>query len=269
MNGEVEDYLFTGFDYGDLPAAYNNTQNSDNGARHQISNLYLGATVDPEIEGKESVLVNGDDVNDGLDDEDGINIPNVGTWGDGIGSVDVTVTGGTACIVGWADYNNDGDFADTINDGVATPTEQIFTTQLSAGTTSVNFPTPRSVTGGGTYVYPSALNFRFRLFHQNDPLFVANSLTLTGGCPNPSNTTAAMATITVGLGTGGEVEDYQKNFSPLAITFNKTSANTINYGWLFLGAVVGVIYSYHNFGKPQKAFPFVPDERPPQRSATK
>lgn len=247
-NGEVEDYLYALRDYGDLPASYNNTNMSGNGARHVVGSLFLGASVDAEFNGQESANATGDDVG-GTDDENGIGFTlNVGTWGDGIGNLNVTVTGGTSCVVGWADYNGDNSFNDDINDGVGTVSERLFTTQLAAGTTAVNFPAPRSSVGGGTFVYPAAMNMRFRLFPLNDPLFTANALALTGGCPNNSNSTTLMASITVGEGSNGEVEDYRVNFTPTAVSLqtlhaahNQPLVAALVLGMVFsLGTVVAV-----------------------------
>jgi hypothetical protein len=67
---------------------------------------------------------------------------------------------------------------------------------------------------------------RFRLFSLNDPLFSAAGLTLTGGCPDGTNSTAQMAAITIDQGSNGEVEDYQVAFTPTAVTLNQISVTT-------------------------------------------
>lgn len=83
-DGEVEDYYVQvmAFDHGDLPdsgvgTSINNyeTQNISNGPVHKIiSGLKIGAIVDPETDGTQSALANGDD-NDASDDEDAVVLP--------------------------------------------------------------------------------------------------------------------------------------------------------------------------------------------------
>ncbi len=61
-------------DYGDLPSPYPNTV-ANNGARHYIvaNGAYLGAGVDPELDGLPDNLARGDDLN-ASDDEDGVQL---------------------------------------------------------------------------------------------------------------------------------------------------------------------------------------------------
>ncbi|MGD9613293.1 MAG: SdrD B-like domain-containing protein, partial [Kiritimatiellia bacterium] len=102
------------YDYGDLPDSYD-TLLAD-GARHVVPltpNLYLGAGVDTEQNGVPSVGADGDDLA-GTDDEDGVlqitnSIWQVGTEG---GSVEVTVGAGSGWLLGYIDFNGDGDFVD-------------------------------------------------------------------------------------------------------------------------------------------------------------
>ncbi len=226
-NQTVDLGLTAVLDYGDLPDTYNNTIFGDDGPRHPDTGLYLGAAWDNDNDGQESIATDGDD-NDGNDDEDGIVIPTgngAGTWGDGTAEIDVTVTGGPGCVVGWTDYNLDGDFADEINDGSggADVPELMFVQFLPTGTTQVVFNTPQSTAGAGTFVYPATLNMRYRIFPVNDPMFTAVGLATDGnGCP--TGATVAMASITVEAATGGEVEDYQQDFSPTAVNLQNIQA---------------------------------------------
>ncbi len=111
-NQMVDLGLFAQMDYGDLPTTYNKTIFGENGPRHPNTGLILGTLWDADNDGQESAAANGDDTSDGNDDEDGITL-NSATWGSGTGSIDVTgIVGGAGCLVGWADYNGDGDFGD-------------------------------------------------------------------------------------------------------------------------------------------------------------
>jgi hypothetical protein len=229
-------------DYGDLPNTYNNTIFGDNGPRHPDTGLYLGTFWDNDNDGQESAATDGDD-NDGNDDEDGV-INNVDdTWGDGTGVVDVTVNG-AGCVVGWADYDNDGSFDDDIADGVGTVSERMFVQFFAAaGTTSVSFAAPQSLVSGGTFVYPGILNMRYRIFPANDPVFTPLGVGTDGnGCP--TGTTAQMAAITVAAATGGEVEDYQHPFSPTAVTLQHIQATIASAPiWLMLVSIVALVFT--------------------------
>jgi hypothetical protein len=219
--------LNSNLDFGDLPDIYNRTLLAEYGARHPIAggSLRLGVLIDSDLDGQESLAADGDD-NDGIDDDDGIVIPTGGTWGDGTVELDATAANGSGCLIGWVDYNGDGDFADTQADGFGAGTpELMFVRFLSTGTTQVIFPSPESTVGSGTYVYPASLNMRFRLFPANDVLFTANTIALDGnGCPSGLNSTLKMASLTVGLASSGEVEDYQQTFAPTAVTLQNISA---------------------------------------------
>ena len=243
-NQTVDLGLFAQMDYGDLPTTYNKTIFGENGPRHPNTGLSLGTLWDADNDGQESAAATGDDTTDGNDDEDGITV-NSTTWGLGTGSIDVTaITGGSGCLVGWADYNGDGDFGDDIADGngAAAP-ERLFISFVS-GAGTINFATPNSTDSGGTFVYPATLNMRYRLFPANDAVFAAAGLTLDGnGCPATSNTTAQMATISMGGATGGEVEDYQQAFGPTAISLRHLAVNQPTGLWFVLGLLVAAAVS--------------------------
>ncbi|NJN54133.1 MAG: hypothetical protein HC804_04870 [Anaerolineae bacterium] len=218
-------------DFGDLPTIYDNTIFGEDGPRHPNTGLILGTDWDADNDGQESAATNGDDINN-LDDEDGIDIPTgngAGTWGDGTAEIDVTVAGGPGCVLGWTDFNLDGDFDDEINDGSggADVPELMFVQFLPTGTTQVTPNTPQSTAGAGTFVYPATLNMRYRIFPANDPLFAARSVTLDANlCPDPAaNSTALMSMLSVSAASGGEVEDYQQDFSPTAVSLQAMQAN--------------------------------------------
>ncbi len=161
------------YDYGDLPEVYSTTlQGSPDGARHVVDAspaLYLGTAPDTEINGLPDTLASTDGA-----DEDGVtfNLP----WANGPagGSVDVAVTG-TGYLIGWVDFNEDGDFTDAA--------EMIIDQAVSTGTATYTFTVPAGTFGAGS----RTLYSRFRLF-ADAPLF--SSLAYFG------------------TATGGEVEDY-------------------------------------------------------------
>ncbi len=227
-------------DFGDLPDTYNNTIFGDDGPRHPDTNLYLGVLWDADNDGQESTATDGDD-NDGNDDEDGVIINVDETWGDGEGIVEITVSGGSGCVLGWVDFSGDGNFDDEVDDGSGNPlvSEFLFARFLGTGTTQESFTAPRSSVGGGLYVYPNELNMRFRIFPPSDPLFAARGVTLDGnGCPAAGNTTATMTLVSVGAASGGEVEDYQHQFSPTAVNLQHIRATLGAVPFILVLAVV-------------------------------
>ncbi|MEO8275582.1 MAG: GEVED domain-containing protein [Thermoanaerobaculia bacterium] len=83
---------------------------ADNGARHGITALRLGALIDNEANGQPTVGADGDDLT-ALDDEDGVSVPPLVACE--TANFSVTVAGApNAKLDAWIDYNADGDFAD-------------------------------------------------------------------------------------------------------------------------------------------------------------
>ncbi len=150
--GESSNFM----DLGDLPDSYG-TLIASNGPRHSTGNLFLGATIDNDTNGDPNTAATGDDTGDASDDEDGITV--IGDWNNGPngGQIQAFVTGDpSACLSGWIDFNNDGDFADA--------GEHILDLELlpSSGANIVSFDIP-----SGTYPpsAPGVLNLyaRFRI----------------------------------------------------------------------------------------------------------
>ncbi len=119
------------FDYGDLPDIANGTTgitdyetyDSTGGPAHQIIvGLFLGDTVDVDTDGLPDSLAIGDDAKDGYDDEDGITIfPSLNIVPGGTIRLPLNVTnltGDTAYVEAWIDWNGDGAF-DGTNEMVA------------------------------------------------------------------------------------------------------------------------------------------------------
>ncbi len=171
-------------DFGDLPASYNLTTNSDDGARHNVSDLYLGTSIDGETDGQESddagrTASDGDDGND-QNDENGVVINS--NWHEGIngGSIEVTVTGGPGFLSGWIDWEHNADLIDA--------GEHILDMKpVTNGTQTIYFDVPAGVI---TPAFSFQDRFaRFRLIADNE-----TPLTLTG------------------LFNNGEVEDHYLRF---------------------------------------------------------
>lgn len=170
-------------DYGDLPLDYGITTLAQDGARHVIpsggTTVHLGTAPDADTNGMASALANGDDAT-GVNDEQGISPIATATWSDGTvsgghgGTVQATVTG-SGWLVGWIDWNHDGDFLDA--------GEFVVNRAVSTGTLVLAFDIPAGTVGNGSESWLS----RFRIFTAQ-PAYPLFSFT--------------------GLATDGEVEDY-------------------------------------------------------------
>lgn len=161
----------TAEDFGDAPDSYGTALTGD-GPRHALgSGLYLGATVDAELDRPYDLGALADD-GEGFDDEDGIAF-GTGSAFLGIGdavTVEVTASG-TGTLDAWVDFNRDGDFTD--------PGEKVSFSgggSVSAGVNAMTFTVPASALPGTSYA-------RFRLS--------------SAGVADP-----------IGAAPDGEVEDY-------------------------------------------------------------
>jgi len=162
FDGEVEDYRVyiepdptaVNMDFGDAPDSYQTLLGSD-GARHIITGLFLGSSVDNETDGQAST----DALGDG-NDEDGVNFPVALHAGD---SITLPVISSGACkLDAWIDFNADGDWADT--------GEQVFTNMsLISGTNSLTLNVPVNVVNGATYA-------RFRCSTEGSLSYTGNAL---------------------------------------------------------------------------------------------
>jgi hypothetical protein len=147
-DGEVEDYQVTideappvELDLGDAPDPTYPTLLASDGARHIISSLFLGASVDSEADGQPDATATGDDLAD-TDDEDGVTFTSDLLQG---GAAELEVVGsGTGKLNAWVDFNADGDWADA--------GEQVFTDEdVAAGPNSLNFTIPSNAAPGETF----------------------------------------------------------------------------------------------------------------------
>ncbi len=123
-------------DFGDAPAPYPVTI-AENGARHTVGALFLGATVDAEADGTHSSSAAFDGGDDGVAFTTGLDPGQTET-------VQVTASLGGGVLNAWIDWNADGDWTDS--------GEQIFTDQpLSAGVNSLSVVVPPGATLGQSF----------------------------------------------------------------------------------------------------------------------
>jgi hypothetical protein len=131
-------------DFGDAPNSYG-TLLASNGARHHISTLFLGAGVDPELDGKPNATATGDD-NSGIDDEDGVTLPSFLVRG--MEASIKVIASAAGKLDGWVDFKRNGAF-----DAV----DRVFASfAVAAGTNTLKFAVPATAATGTTFA-------RFRL----------------------------------------------------------------------------------------------------------
>ena len=206
-NGEVEDYPVSIsipiYDYGDAPDTNTGTGTgnyqttaSDGGAAQVVIDavgqvLSLGSNIDTDDGNLQSPTADADDTTSttSIDDEDGVSsFPTLTTTANQTYTVPVSVRNNVpllnAFLVGYIDFNKDGDFNDT---GEKSATVTVPTDSSNPRTLNVTFTTPTGVTAGNTYA-------RFRLGSVQ-----ATAESATGASVSTDN---------------GEVEDYQIAIAP-------------------------------------------------------
>lgn len=204
-NGEVEDYPVSIsvpiYDYGDAPdtgtgtgAGNYQTTASDGGAAQVKINtaglvLSLGSNIDTDDGTLQNAAANADDINGTPNDEDGVaSFPALTTTANQTYTIPVTVQNNVplvnAYLVGYIDFNKDGDFLDA---GEKSATITVPTGSTNPRTFNVTFTTPAGMTTGNTYA-------RFRLGQVQ-----ATAESATGASISTDN---------------GEIEDYQIAIAP-------------------------------------------------------
>ncbi|WP_395731929.1 putative Ig domain-containing protein [Prosthecobacter sp.] len=187
-SGEVEDYVVSivgpTTDYGD----WSGIADASNTV---VSTIRLGALIDAEFSATKNTTATGDDITN-LADEDGVVLPAM-TAG-GTYSIPVTATntsGSTTFLNAWADFNNNGSFADA---------GEQFANNVNVATGQTNSTISQSITVPATAVTGSNLGVRFRLTSTSSP-----GSTGTGG-------------------GNGEVEDYVANIAAPTTDFGDFTA---------------------------------------------
>ncbi|MBN1996848.1 PKD domain-containing protein, partial [candidate division KSB1 bacterium] len=126
-------------EYGGYP-----TTNVDGGANHIIDGPWLGPdddAPDSDPDGQPEPAAVGDDVLDGNDDEDGVDIPVL--FSGTSATITMHVNGGGGVVEAWIDFNNDKIWQH--------PGEQIFGGYLPDGSHNHTFPVPGGLTYDHTY----------------------------------------------------------------------------------------------------------------------
>ena len=137
-------------DYGDAPDPSYPVLLANNGGRHTIkSGYHLGAAIDLDSDGQPTLFADGDDVLDGLDDEDGVNFMTALVPGTPA-TIEVSATA-DGRLDAWIDWDRNGTWD---------PADQIFVSQaLVAGINVLNFNVPAGVVPGPND--PTYARFRF------------------------------------------------------------------------------------------------------------
>ena len=244
-------------DFGDLPATYP-TSTAD-APVHQLQlvpgGLMLGQCVDGEANGQPSATAKGDDDAIGhpvygvpscaSDDEDGVTrvagkggSSNVGGWTNGTvatgngGAVQVTITGGPACL---------GAFFDFAHTGTTLTLVQLY----YPDGTPVTGPIPASPGSP-----PEPYTFYFNIIPDAFNGSTSQPINARFRVTSPVGTSCANSSAfsPTGPAPDGEVEDYQWNFGPNAVTLSGMSASSaatplaLPLGLVtFLGVLVGGI----------------------------
>jgi uncharacterized repeat protein (TIGR01451 family) len=204
-SGEVEDYLVTinPVDYGDAPDAdaavttgNYQTTSANGGASHIIVNtLRIGANIDADNGTLQNANADLDDTT-GIDDEDGVALPAItASTTSYTATVNVTNTAAPAYLVGWIDFNRNGQFEVTEGRAYDSDLGTAGIQPIAISPTAQDLPL--QWTGISGLTAGDILYAHFRL---------SDSATLTTATPD-------------GLIGNGEVEDYQ-----LVVT------NAIDYG---------------------------------------
>jgi hypothetical protein len=218
----ISDFQFCAFDYGDAPNSYNTTIAGGTVTRNTLGQrtLFMGTVPDGETDGTPGALADGDGA-----DEDGITFPTLisappavqrwqcGSYLTAVGEYCVSVaasnnTAADAQLVGWVDFNADGDFNDAnerslpaLGNGTGGAVDGTFTTgnvpATSTGTRILRWTGVTNATSAQTYI-------RLRL--TSDASFFTAS-------PAPN-----------GQLTGGEVEDHRIPASTLAVRLSSVES---------------------------------------------
>ncbi|ASS65385.1 MULTISPECIES: SdrD B-like domain-containing protein [unclassified Paenibacillus] len=212
-------------DFGDAPdtSAGNgpndySTLLANNGPRHQLVNvLFLGTQATAETDAYQNPTATGDDISKGIQD-DGVVVPlpplaiNASTY-----ELNVTVTnltGRSANLYGWVDFNGDGIFQGNEAAPVAVVPSQGGT---QAATLQFTVPAGTALTPGQTFV-------RLRL--TTDTLIDQNSTSLAGSV-SVVPASSLEDTRSLGPASDGEVEDYFLQIAlPAILAFSKTASQS-------------------------------------------
>jgi uncharacterized repeat protein (TIGR01451 family) len=212
-------------DYGDAPDTGSGTGNvnykttkADGGPSHTIiAGLKLGSNIDADSGSLQNSNADADDNSVTPNDEDGVSsFSTLTTELNQTYTVPVNVTnstGSNAFVVGYIDFNKDGDFDDA-NEKSATVTVASDNT-TNPRSVNVTFTTPSGISTGTTYA-------RFRL-----------------------GQTQAQVESAIGSASSGEVEDYKLTITDTSSGGGGTPVCQSIYNEVYIGASGNSIYSVH------------------------
>ena len=168
-------------DFGDLPGPYRTLLDAGGAYHILIDSLFLGQVgTDAEPDGEPTAEADGDDVTN-VNDDDGVGYGDVSAWTTGAGGAVIQVavggTVGSGHVVGWIDFNGDGDFTDT--------GEFLITSDVSNGFAWFSVDIPAGAT------LDNLVYSRFRVFETAPPVPILSYF---------------------GIAVNGEVEDYRLDF---------------------------------------------------------
>ncbi len=192
FNTNITIRVLSPLDYGDAPASFP-TLLTDNGARHSLSALRLGASSDAEQDGFPSFNADGDD-NNNADDENGVQFLNAIQAGQ---FLDLAIfSSGNGRVDAWVDYNRNGTWT---NGG-----EQILASfAVTSGSNHVSVLVDPSAVPSGT---TGKTHWRFRLS------------SVGGLAPG-------------GYAANGEVEDYATTMAASTGSGGNTNVGSGNVDW--------------------------------------
>lgn len=131
-------------DFGDAPDPGYPTLLASDGARHRLSPLFLGSSVDADDDGQPNATATGDDIDAAANDEDGVLFGDL-TIGSTEATLELVVSQQHVGLVNaFVDFNQDGDFYDDA--------EQIVADELiEAVSEKISFVVPDTARSGVTY----------------------------------------------------------------------------------------------------------------------
>jgi hypothetical protein len=127
-------------DYGDAPSPYP-TLLANNGARHTVGSVFLGALVGPDYNGQPNATATGDDMN-GIDDEDGVIFPNPFVANTSV-DIQVTSSPGGGVLDFFIDWDQNGVWGNAAN--------EVYSVNLAGGSETVSVAVPLSAALGTTF----------------------------------------------------------------------------------------------------------------------
>ncbi len=193
------------FDFGDAPDPTFPTVAANQGARHLLSEYFLGDRIDVEPDGQPSAQADGDDQM-ATDDEDGVVFTSLLTIGD-VATVDV-VASRDGFLNAWLDANGDGTW-DSLEEHI------LVDAALVSGTNRLSFSVPTP----GTAIAQTFARFRF----SSEPGVGINGLALDGEVEDYPVSIAA------GVGETETLSGFQPLLPLGSLIYSATGTGTVDF----------------------------------------